>query len=76
MIPIVYRNMDSYSVPRLSYSAPSYLSYFLGLLECLGLLHLLGLLEVLGLLVSLGLLQCLGLLGLKSKPRHSSNPSN
>ena len=54
MIPIMYRDIDSYSVLRLI--------VYRG--DCLGLLNLLGVLEVLGLLACLGLLECLGLLHL------------
>ena len=37
MIPIVYRDIDSYSVPRLSYGVPRYLAYFC-VLGCLSVL--------------------------------------
>ena len=37
MIPIVYRDVDSYSVPRLSYGVPNYLAYFF-VLGCVSVL--------------------------------------
>ena len=37
MIPIVYRDIDSYSVPRLCYGGPRYLAYFC-VLGCLSVL--------------------------------------
>ena len=37
MIPIVYRDIDSYSVPRLCYGVPRYLAYFC-VLGCLSVL--------------------------------------